>query len=105
MTGIGDLAEVREGRAFNLIHRNSYLQVDLFPIVSPAIRVATREDILLAKLWWYRLGDESSERHRGDIVGIIALNRELLDRAYLARWAADLGVGDLLARFLEGAER
>lgn len=113
------VASVGQGQSFNLIHRTSYLKVDFFPAISafnrvaleraervvlgangPAIRVATREDILLAKLWWYRLGDESSEQQRRDILGIIALNRDLLDHGYLNRWAADLGVHDLLDRFL-----
>ncbi len=110
---------VAQGQSFNLIHRVSYLKVDFFPAVSafnraaleraegvslgeggPALRVATREDILLAKLWWYRLGAESSEQQRRDIKGIIALNRDLLDHAYLDRWAAELGVRDLLDRLL-----
>lgn len=113
------VTSVSNGHSFNLIHRTSYLKVDFFPAVSafnrialeradcvvlgangPAIRVATREDILLAKLWWYRLGDESSEQQRRDILGIIALNRDLLDHAYLDRWAAELGVPALLDRFL-----
>ena len=113
------VASVGQGQSFNLIHRASYLKVDFFPAVSafnrvaleraervvlgangPAIRVATREDILLAKLWWYRLGDESSEQQRRDILGIIALNRDLLDNAYLDHWAAALGVHDLLEGFL-----
>lgn len=111
---------VREGQSFNLIHRVSFLKVDFFPAVSafnrmaieraefvvldadwPAIRVATREDILLAKLHWYRLGDESSELQHRDITGIVALNRDLLDRAYLRHWAGKLGVQDLLDCFLE----
>ncbi|HUG27691.1 MAG TPA: hypothetical protein VMK53_05275 [Gemmatimonadales bacterium] len=110
---------VQQGHSFNLIHRRSYLKVDFFPAVSafnrkaieraevvvlgaggPALRVATREDILLAKLQWYRLGDESSEQQRRDIVGIVSLNRDRLDRAYLGRWARELKVEDLLDRFL-----
>lgn len=113
------VAGVREGRGFNLIHRTSFLKVDFFPVASafnrmaieraelvvlgptgPAIRVATREDILLSKLRWYRLGDESSEQQRRDIMGIVSLNRALLDRVYLGRWAGELGVHDLLDRFL-----
>ncbi len=113
------VASVSQGVSFNLIHRTSYLKVDFFPVVSAfnraaleraepvflaadqaAIRVATREDILLSKLWWYRLGDESSEQQRRDIMGIIALNRDLIDHAYLDRWSAELGVHDLLDRFL-----
>ena len=110
---------VREGHSFNLIHRSSYLKIDFFPAVSafnrmairraerlqlgpggPVLRVATREDILLSKLWWFRLGSESSEQQRRDIVGIVTLNRDRLDRAYLARWARELEVEDLLDRFL-----
>jgi hypothetical protein len=113
------VGSVGQGQSFNLIHRTSYLKVDFFPAASafnqvaleraervilgatgPAVRVATREDILLAKLWWYRLGDEASDRQRRDILGIIALNRDLLDHAYLDHWAVALGVQDLLGRFL-----
>ena len=111
---------VRDGQSFNLIHKTTFLKVDFFPAISAfdrtaieraqlvmlgegsaAIRVATREDILLSKLRWYRLGDELSEQQRRDITGIVALNRELLDRAYLGRWATELGVRDLLDRFLK----
>lgn len=112
------VTSVRQGESFNLIHRTSFLKVDFFPAMSafnhaalkraehvalgttgPAIRVATREDILLAKLWWYRLGDESSEQQLRDIRGIIALNHDLLDHVYLGRWATELGVDDLLDQF------
>jgi hypothetical protein len=64
-----------------------------------SIRVASREDILLAKLHWYRLGDESSEQQRRDILGIVAMNREVLDTSYLSHWASQLGVHDLRTRF------
>lgn len=64
-----------------------------------ALRVATKEDILLAKLRWYRLGDEQSEVQRRDIRQLLALNRDALDSAYLDNWAAVLGVSDLLERF------
>ena len=110
---------VAERSSFNLIHRSTYLKIDLFPCLTPfdreaarraetitasgareAFRIATREDILLAKLRWYRQGDEQSETQRRDIQGLIALNRGDLDLEYLRRWAPELGVGDLLSRFL-----
>ncbi len=113
------VACIRDGHGFNLIHRTTFLKVDFFPAVSafdraaieraqlvvlgpggPAIRVATREDILISKLRWYRLGDETSDIQRRDITGIVALNRDVLDREYLGCWAIELGVRDLLDRFL-----
>jgi hypothetical protein len=120
---VADLDQARAARAarssFNLIHRSSYLKVDVFPCLTAfdreaarraepitprgaeePLRVATREDILLAKLRWYRQGDEQSEVQRRDIQGLVALNRDDLDRDYLRRWASALGVSDLLARFL-----
>ena len=66
-----------------------------------AFFVATPEDILLAKLQWYRDGGEVSERQWSDIAGILAVN-PALDREYLEMWAARLGVGDLLIKALAG---
>lgn len=113
------ITALETGTSFNLIHRGTYFKVDVFPcvtafdreatrraidVVPPGghgpLRVATKEDILLAKLRWYRLGDEQSEVQQRDIEGLVALNRDHFDRAYLSRWAEALGVDDLLRRFL-----
>jgi hypothetical protein len=56
------------------------------------------EDTILAKLEWYRLGDEVSERQWSDVIGVMKINGPSLDRAYLERWAGELGVADLLAK-------
>ena len=112
-------AAVAAGTGFNLIPRASFLKVDIFPLATPfdevvadravavnlpglssALRVASTEDILLAKLRWYRLGGESSEVQRRDIEGLIALNDGTLDVTHLREWAAVLGVADLLSRFV-----
>jgi hypothetical protein len=60
--------------------------------------VASPEDTILSKLEWYRLGDEISEEQWSDILGIIKVQQEALDRAYLDKWAAELGVADLLIK-------
>jgi hypothetical protein len=107
-----------EGLSFNLIHRNSFFKVDLFPCASEfdreamrraeifmlpgsseGLRVTTVEDVLLAKLRWYRLGGEQSVTQPRDIQRLIALNDPELDWPYIDRWAGRLGVTDLLARF------
>ena len=59
--------------------------------------VASAEDIVLAKLEWFRLEEKSSERLWWDIVGILKVTRDL-DANYLRRWAEVLGVADLLDR-------
>ena len=60
--------------------------------------VASAEDTILAKLEWFRQGGETSERQWADVVGICRTQASRLDSTYLNRWAAALGVGDLLAR-------
>ncbi len=66
-----------------------------FPIASP-------EDTILAKLEWFQLGGETSERQWWDIVGILRVT-ENADRTYLQRWAAALGIAGLLERALADA--
>jgi hypothetical protein len=102
----------------NLIHNATAYKVDIFVVKGrpydrvalerarakyvdpeyPALRFffAAPEDITLAKLEWYRLGDEISDRQWQDIVGILKSTRSL-DRQYMEHWATELGVADLLA--------
>ena len=55
---------------------------------------------MVAKLEWYRLGGEDSERQWGDILGVLRLNAGKLDLELLHRSVAELGVADLLERAL-----
>jgi hypothetical protein len=61
------------------------------------VAIVSAEDSILLKLEWYRLGGEISDRQWSDILGILRVQAERLDQAYLDHWAADLGVADLLA--------
>jgi len=111
---------LRAGRSFNLVHMPTVGKFDLFPAISEFharqlerarpkdveyfgdivnCPVVSPEDILLAKLRWYRDGGEVSERQWSDIHGILAINANL-DFNYINHWAASLGVSDLLARAL-----
>jgi hypothetical protein len=110
-------------RAFNVIHIPFANKVDIFPATddfhlsqlerathaplaylgdSTQYPVATAEDILLAKLRWYREGGEVSERQWYDIQGILSTS-PTLDLAYTHSWAARLRVEDLLAKALAEA--
>lgn len=54
------------------------------------LNLATPEDVLIAKLEWAKLSE--SERQLEDAAGIIDTQRESLDREYIERWVAELGV-------------
>ena len=69
---------------------------------APRFPVASPEDTVLAKLEWFRLGGETSERQWWDVVGILKVTEDS-DRQYLRRWADSLGVTDLLERALADA--
>jgi lipoate synthase len=96
--------------SFNALHLETGTKLDFF-VLKPREydRVAlnrrseespsfmTAEDVLLGKLEWYRLGDETSERQWNDILGILRTQANL-DFEYLHKWAATIGVLDLLER-------
>jgi hypothetical protein len=110
------------GNSFNLIHLESSLKVDFFPLrkrsfsqqefsrrqprllleesIAPAY-VATAEDTILSKLEWFRAGGEVSENQWRDVLGILKVQAGGLDLAYLNQWAIELRVEDLLAKALK----
>ena len=64
--------------------------------MTASMQVRSAEDTILAKLEWFRAGGEVSERQWTDIVGVLKMTP--IDAEYLQRWAAALGVDDLMAR-------
>lgn len=106
-------------RSFNLIHLQTMFKVDVFipknrrfdqaelinrrPHVigddpEQIIFFVSAEDTILAKLEWYRLGGEISDRQWQDVLGIVKTQGERLDWAYLREQAAGLRLADLLER-------
>jgi hypothetical protein len=64
-------------------------------------KFASPEDTVLAKLEWYRMGGEVSDRQWRDIVGVLKTRAGELDLEYLRKGAAELHVNDLLERSLK----
>jgi hypothetical protein len=120
----GEAAEaVHEGRPFNVIHMPAPFKFDFFParafplglreldravalsgsgLSDDPVPFVTPEDVLLAKLHWFRAGGSVSEVQWRDIRGIVRARGTSLDREYLEQSARELGVEHLLQRALNG---
>ena len=116
---------VRRHSSFNLIHLETTFKVDVFvakPRTFDRSQLARRqlyllsedpechayvtsaEDIILSKLEWYRIGGEVSDRQWRDVLGVLKVQGDRLDRDYLRRMATELKVADLLERAFGEAE-
>jgi len=112
---------IKHRSSFNAIHFETVFKIDIFVpknrsfdeqelqrrelrVVSrdPERRayVASAEDVILAKLEWYRDGNEVSTQQWRDITGVFNVNKERLDFSYLRRTAHELRVSELLERLL-----
>jgi hypothetical protein len=110
---------VRDRSTFNIINTREGFKVDVFvhpdqpfeqkamerrtPCALPdrpaePITLFTPEDVILFKLRWYRLGNETSDQQWSDILGVMKVQAGRLDEGYLDHWAASLQVSDLLER-------
>jgi hypothetical protein len=74
------------------------------PKIFPACAfISTPEDTILQKLRWARDAGGSARQWR-DAMSVYELQRAHLDRAYLHRWAEQLGLSENLARLEREAE-
>ncbi len=107
---------VRERGSFNVIHAASGFKIDVFiakdtpfeqsayarrqlvEIGKEPIYLVSPEDIILFKLDWHRLGGGVSDRQWHDILGVLQVQKDALDFAYLEHWAEHLGLSEALVR-------
>jgi hypothetical protein len=60
-----------------------------------SVMVASAEDTILAKLFWYQAGGQTSQRQVSDVRGIISVQGSRLEQAYLDKWIETLALGDV----------
>ena len=65
---------------------------------SPKFFFGSKEDIILRKLQLYEAGGRVSERQWLDVLGVIKVQAESLDKEYLKHWSKELGIFKLLQR-------
>lgn len=104
--------------SFNLIDLRSYFKADVFVArddepgrlqmarshryslgdePGQELVVASPEDVIAQKLYWFQLGDRVSERQWQDALGVLKVAGTRLDLEYLRRVSTLLGVAELLA--------
>jgi hypothetical protein len=99
---------VRTKFQFNILHPESGLKADMIvskddafsrSALSRAVRLsdpaftawfASPEDIILNKLLFYRAG--GSDKHIRDIAGVLKIQAERIDRAYIEGWVERFGL-------------
>ena len=110
---------VAAGRSFNIIHKETLFKIDIFvaghdrltPLqlqrrrvvvltAAPALSLffISPEDVVIAKLVWFKKTDETSDRQWRDVLGVLKVRRGTLDLDYLRTAAETCGVRRLFDR-------
>ncbi len=108
---------IRRATCANMFYLPSVTKVDLFargrseydrvefsrrePLAirnAQSLVVKAVEDTILRKLLWYREGGGVSDRQWRDISSVLRVSADRLDLDYLNKWAAKLGLVELLTR-------
>lgn len=103
--------------SFNLIHFETGMKIDIFPLsddpldvrqierrvsvdVTPDVTVwvGAPDDQVFRKLRWFRLGGEVSDRQWRDVLAILRVQADQIDHEQLLADAGPLGLADLVER-------
>jgi hypothetical protein len=112
--------------SFNIIHFKTAFKIDLFvrghgefeqqlitrsrktKLTGSApmfLRFVSPEDIILLKLRWFQEGGRVSQRQWTDVLGVLSVQQQTLDYAYMSQCADGLGLVELLKKAITEAQR
>ncbi|WP_446010338.1 hypothetical protein [Candidatus Electrothrix sp.] len=116
---------IEQRSSFNLIHLETMVKIDIFigknslyereafkrtkrdtldeQAGTVTFYLVSPEDIVLNKLVWFRSGGEISEQQWKDIIGVLKVQGNRIDREYLQHWSCELEVTDLLEKAFQDA--
>lgn len=119
------LEAVRRNTSFNIVHLETIMKVDIFILKKrdydqqafnrkmedpldaenseAKFFLAAPEDIILNKLEWYQAGGRVSGRQWGDVIGVLKVQADKINRDYLKHWANELGLTALLEKAFKEA--
>lgn len=87
---------VANSASVNLIHHDTSIKIDLFIAGGTALDAQQLARRIRVEVGWFRLSGDTSERQWRDILGIVRVQGDHLDRAYVRRNAGALAVEDLV---------
>ncbi|MEW6184222.1 MAG: hypothetical protein AB1585_00620 [Thermodesulfobacteriota bacterium] len=115
---------IRQQRSFNVIHLATMFKIDIF-LLKPdsasqeemkrreryqfsetpnqGLFMASAEDVIVQKLFWFQSGGSVSERQWTDVLGVLQVQGDQLDFTYLERMARHRGVYELLLQAMKDA--
>lgn len=116
---------IQHRSSFNIIHLGTMFKADIF-ILNPdeasqeemkrrkqyqvsdsprqVLFLASAEDVILHKLYWFQLGGGVSERQWNDVLGVMRVQFETLDHYYLENAAQKRGIFELLQKAIKEIE-
>jgi hypothetical protein len=92
-----------------IIRKNRAFDIELFSrrqtgrVLARDIPFASPEGVILSKLEWDKI--TPSEKQQRDVLNVLKVRWAVLDKAYLRKWAHELGVAEKLEDLLGEAER
>lgn len=115
---------IQSKSSFNLIDLETLFKIDIFILSEDDISqqemnrrkkyrvsddpvqnlfIASAEDVILHKLYWFQLSGEVSEKQWSDVLGVLQVQSDKLNYSYLNQNARKRGVSILLKRAIEEA--